>query len=192
MSKKGFFIDQSKCWGCRTCQVACKDKNDLPIGALFRNVSSYEIGQYPEAKFFHYPRTCNHCINPACVANCPTGAMHIDDEDGTVQHSDEACIGCGTCAKSCPYEVPVIVEEEGIARKCDGCKQLRENGEEPACVASCIMRAIEFGDFDELQAKHPDTVRDLSILPDSSETEPCTLIAANPTAVSGNPRLSVL
>lgn len=192
MSKKGFFIDQSKCWGCRTCQIACKDKNDLPIGTLFRNVSSYEVGQYPDAKMFHYPRTCNHCINPACVENCPTGAMYVDEADGTVQHDDEMCIGCGTCVNACPYEVPVLLADEAIAKKCDGCKQLRDNGEEPACVASCIMRALEFGDFDELQAKHPNAVRDISVLPESSVTEPCTLIVPSEAAVAGKPGLAVI
>lgn len=192
MSKKGFYINQVACWGCRTCQVACKDKNDLPIGTLFRTVKSFEKGAYPDAKLFHYPATCNHCENPACVANCPTGAMYVDEADGTVQHDDTLCIGCETCAKSCPYQVPQLIAEENIVRKCDACKQLRDNGEEPACVASCIMRALEFGDIDELRAKHPDAVSNLAILPDATQTSPCVIIAPHAAALDGEAKLAVL
>ena len=71
------------CTGCRTCQVACKDKNRLDVGTLFREVKSYEVGSYPDVTFYHMTMSCNHCENPACVSACPVGAMYVA-EDGTV------------------------------------------------------------------------------------------------------------
>ena len=116
---------------------------------------------------FHLNISCNHCESPACVANCPTGAMYKDD-DGTVQHDDEACIGCQTCVNSCPYSAPQFIEEDKIVQKCDTCRALREAGHDPVCVEACPMRAIEFGDMDELRAAHPNAVSEL----------PCTEAAA--------------
>ncbi len=111
MSKMGFYFNQKKCVGCRTCQVACKDKNDLEVGELFRHVTSYQAGKYPNAMLYHYAATCNHCMDPACVAACPNGAMYVDEEDGTVQHDDTKCLGCQYCVEACPYSVPVYIEE---------------------------------------------------------------------------------
>lgn len=176
MSKMGFYFNQKKCVGCRTCQVACKDKNDLEVGELFRHVTSYQAGKYPNAMLYHYAATCNHCMDPACVAACPNGAMHVDEEDGTVQHDDSKCLGCQYCVEACPYGVPVYIEEINLTHKCDACKQLREAGEPPACVAACPMRALEFGPYEELLAAHPDAVSEIATLPDSSQTSPCTLI----------------
>ena len=179
---QGFYFNQQACVGCRTCQIACKDKNDLVVGLLFRNVSSYETGAFPQAKIYHYSATCNNCTNPACVAVCPTGAMYIDPEDGTTQHDDEHCIGCQQCVETCPYGVPRFDEEMSIARKCDSCIGLRAQGEQPACVASCPMRAIEFGPLADLKAAHPDAVDAIAILPDPSETTPSVLIDAREAA----------
>ncbi len=109
--------------------------------------------------------------------------MFIDDEDGTVQHDDTKCIGCQYCVEACPYNVPKHIEDIGLTHKCDGCKQLREAGEQPACVAICPMRALEFGPIDELRAAHPDAVSDLPILPDSSTTNPCTIVSPRKAAL---------
>lgn len=99
----GFYVDLASCIGCKTCQVACKDRRDIQVaGPRLRRVDTFECGTYPEVAMFHLNISCNHCESPACVANCPTGAMYKDD-DGTVQHDDEACIGCQTCVNSCPY-----------------------------------------------------------------------------------------
>ena len=98
----GFYVDLASCIGCKTCQVACKDRRDIQVaGPRLRRVDTFECGTYPEVAMFHLNLSCNHCESPACVANCPTGAMYKDD-DGTVQHDDEACIGCQTCVNSVP------------------------------------------------------------------------------------------
>lgn len=174
MGSLGFFFDMQSCSGCRTCQIACKDRNDLPIGMLFRRVRTFETGTYPSAKMYHASTSCNHCENPACVANCPTGAMQ-KAEDGTVVHDDGVCIGCETCVNSCPYEVPVLDESLGIARKCDACASLREAGGNPACVDACLMRCLHFGDLDELVATYgADAMSELPFLPSADTTAPNT------------------
>lgn len=182
MGEKAFYFNMSTCIGCHTCQIACKDKNNLEVGTTFRHVDSYESGAYPAPKLYHVSRSCNHCANPACVANCPTGAMY-KAEDGSVQHDDELCIGCQSCVNSCPYEVPQYLEEDNIVHKCDMCTTLTAKGEQPACVAACQTRALEWGDVDELQAAHPDAVSDIAALPSSEQTGPNLLIDPKPFAV---------
>ncbi|BAK44193.1 4Fe-4S dicluster domain-containing protein [Eggerthella sp. YY7918] len=187
MGRKGFYYNQTACIGCRTCQIACKDKNDLEIGTLFRQVVSYETGMYPEAHVYHYAATCNHCEMPACVAVCPDGAMYIDEDDGTVQHDDEKCIGCQYCVKACPYGVPQYIESLQKTHKCDACIQLRGAGEQPACVAACPMRALEFGSIEDLRAAHPDAVNQIVILPDASQTNPSVAVEPKAAALEPDP-----
>lgn len=183
MAMKGFYFNQAKCMGCRTCQIACKDKNDLEIGTIYRRVESYEVGEFPTAATYHVTRTCNHCSSPECVRVCPVGAMYVDTDDGTVQHDDEKCIGCESCVKSCPYGVPQYRPDLKISGKCDACIGLRANGESPACVASCPLRAIEFGDIDELRTKHQDATDAIAVLPDPAQTTPSLAISAKPNAL---------
>lgn len=186
MGRLGFYFDGTACMGCRTCQIACKDKNNLEVGTLFRRVRSFETGAYPKPSTFHYSGTCNHCQEAKCIKGCPTGALYYAD-DGTVQHNKNKCIGCKYCTWNCPYSVPQFIEASGIISKCDSCKDLRDSGGNPACVDACLMRCLEFGDLDELTAKHGSAlVQDLSILPSSSITEPSLLITPKSCAFDPN------
>lgn len=172
----GFYFDVNMCIGCRTCQVACKDRNRLDVGILFRKVRSYETNVYPDATMYHYSGACNHCEEAKCVKGCPTGAMHFT-ADGTVQHDRSKCVGCKYCIWNCPYSVPQFIEETGVVGKCDSCKDLRDAGQNPACVDSCIMRCLDFGEIDQLKAKYgPDLVNKLPILPAADITNPHVLI----------------
>lgn len=177
MGKLGFYYDAEMCTGCKTCQVACKDKNRLDVGTIFRKVTDYEIGEYPDARWYHLSIACNHCEHPACVAACPTGAMYIAD-DGTVLHDDALCDGCQNCVNICPYGQPKFIEEKGIVGKCDSCYAIRHAGGNPVCVDACPLRALEFGDLDELRAKHEgeELTNALPILPDPELTNPSLLI----------------
>ena len=94
--------------------------------------------------------SCNHCESPACVANCPTGAMEKDDETGIVSVDKEVCIGCGTCANTCPYGAPVIDKEAAVSTKCDLCADRLADGELPACVNACPVKVLTHGDLAEL------------------------------------------
>lgn len=167
MTQYGFYFDSTRCTGCRTCEMACKDYNDLPASYAFRRVFDYEGGDWkdngdgtfePTSWAYHVSMACNHCEMPACVANCPQGALEKDADTGLVSRDEEKCIGCGTCVKSCPYEVPVVDTETMKSMKCDGCAARVAEGKMPICVDACPLRALEFGDIEELRTAHPDAV----------------------------------
>lgn len=182
MGKLGFYFDSTKCTGCRTCQVACKDKNRLDVGTLYRQVTAYTVGSYPNVKAFHFSATCNHCENPACVAGCPTGAMY-KAEDGAVLCDTELCIGCGNCASVCPYGAPKLLDS-GVSGKCDSCYAIRKAGGNPVCVDACLTRALDFGDLDELRAKYGnDLVSEVPVWPDG-KTSPNVLIKTREQVLS--------
>jgi anaerobic dimethyl sulfoxide reductase subunit B (iron-sulfur subunit) len=154
----GFYCDMNICTGCKTCQIACKDKNNLEAGILFRRVHTVEGGKFPHPWVYCLSVSCNHCEEPDCVKNCPMGAMYKREKDGIVMHDTEKCIGCKICVSSCPYGAPQLIEKEGKAAKCDFCADIIDRGEDPACVASCPMRALHYGDVEELRRKYGDAV----------------------------------
>lgn len=180
----GFYFDMSRCVGCRVCQIACKDRLGLEsAGPLPRRVMTYEIGEYPTVSVYTSSIGCNHCDKPACVANCPTGAMY-KSSDGTVLHDDNVCIGCKTCMSSCPYGAPQYSEEKDLIIKCDSCKALREAGMNPVCVDACMTRALDFGDTEDLKAKYgADLVSELPCLGGADITAPNLLIKPSSAAL---------
>lgn len=181
----GFYFDMNRCIGCRTCQVACKDRRNIQVaGARPRRVGTFECGTYPEVGMFHSSIGCNHCEHPACVQNCPTAAMFKND-DGIVLHDDSRCVQCRNCMTVCPYGAPQWDVELSMIVKCDSCMDLRAEGRAPVCVESCPTRALDFGDMDELRAKYgDDLVSELPYLPSSSYTTPNLLI--NPSESGQN------
>jgi anaerobic dimethyl sulfoxide reductase subunit B (iron-sulfur subunit) len=161
----GFYMDASACTGCKACMVACKDKNDLPVGINWRTVYEYEGGEWVNnprhpglmlpSNFFVYSMSvaCMHCQDAKCVAVCPAGAM-VKDANGLVSIDADKCIGCRYCEWACPYGAPSFNEAKGVMTKCNGCADYVAQGLNPACVDACPMRAIEFGDLAELRGKH--------------------------------------
>lgn len=189
MSRYGFYIDSASCSGCKTCQVACKDKNDLGAGIRFRRVYEISGGSWkkteenawiPEVIAYNLSVSCNHCANPSCVAACPTGAMHSND-DGTVTIETGKCIGCRYCQWACPYAAPQFDQHSGNMRKCDFCHDYLKEGRTPVCVSSCPMRALDFGTMERLQAVHPGTAG-VFPLPDPGLTDPSVIIRPHPLA----------
>jgi anaerobic dimethyl sulfoxide reductase subunit B (iron-sulfur subunit) len=140
----GFTYEIDRCTGCKACQIACKDRNDLHEGSFFRRV---DLVNY-EGSLHYYSGACNHCEKPACAEACPTKALY-SAEDGTVQHSAGKCIGCGSCVRKCPYGAPKLSESLGISRKCDACAELRALGRTPVCVRACITHCLQFGEVSE-------------------------------------------
>ncbi|WP_094606745.1 Anaerobic dimethyl sulfoxide reductase chain B [Sporomusa silvacetica DSM 10669] len=175
MTQIGFHYDMSTCIGCRACQIACKDKNNLKVGVIYRQVYDRESGVFPNPRIDHLSLGCNHCANPKCTKNCPTGALYKQDKDGVVLHNKEKCIGCKMCLWSCPYGVPQYNEEEGKAGKCDLCVDLLAKGEEPACVTTCVMRSLHVGEIEELRKQYGNAA-DVKGLPSSEMTHPSLCI----------------
>jgi len=174
MEQLGFLYDTTRCVGCKACQVACKEKNKLGTGDFFRRVDT--MFDANSGKKVHFSGACNHCKDPACVAVCPTGAMYIA-ADGTVQHNDELCVGCGRCVHHCPYGAPSLNKVTGYAQKCDSCAALRQAGQDPVCVAACPTRALRFGPLKEFQGEKGVVPSDtLSFLPPAARTSPSFLL----------------
>ncbi len=142
MKQYGFYVDSSRCSGCKTCQVSCKDNKDLDVGPKLRRVYEYGGGSWKEGKAgitTPLPTTsiaCNHCDEPVCVSGCPTGAMHKRKEDGLVVVDDSVCVGCRYCEMRCPYGAPQFDTQANVMRKCDGCLDRLENNLRPICVDS--------------------------------------------------------
>ena len=150
---RAFTFDASACTGCKTCQVACKDKNGLPVGLLWRRVYEVSGGSWERRGAawtntvfaYNVSVACNHCAEPACAAACPTGACSVRD-DGIVWIDSARCAGCEYCAWVCPYSAPAYSHDLGRMTKCDFCLDLVDQGLSPACVAACPMRALDFTD----------------------------------------------
>ncbi len=185
----GFYVDMTRCIGCRACQVACKDKNRLEVGTVYREAHTYTVGKYPDVDGYSYTFGCNHCEDAVCLNNCPVGAIYRA-ADGTVIQDPDTCIGCRMCVMSCPYGQPKYDEAKGVSGKCDGCYGLRKDGSDPACVAGCPNRALDFGDLDELREKHgPDLDNgSIAVLPSPDHTHPSLLIKAKEAAFEKGPR----
>lgn len=148
----GMVIDLRSCTGCQTCVVSCKTSNEVPEDGWWSHVTDYYGGEMYMAStdggkvsMRFRPTLCNHCENPACVSNCPTGAMHKNDETGIVAVDQGICIGCNTCGKSCPYGVPVLQAERGVMGKCNLCAGRIDQGKDPFCVQACPTRIRKVG-----------------------------------------------
>ncbi len=173
-----FFVNSSACGGCKSCQVACKDKHDLPVGLRWRRVYEVTGGGWVRdgaawqstVLAYNVSISCNHCENPLCVSVCPTRAIH-KGEDGIVLIDSDRCIGCQYCAWACPYGAPQFDHEAGVMTKCNLCFDEVESGGTPTCVSACPMRALEFGELETLREKYG-TVAAVHPLPPAETTRP--------------------
>lgn len=179
MTQYAFYFDGTRCTGCKTCEMACKDYKDLDLGIAFRKVYEVTFGETTAdadgcftTSCVSYPlsMSCNHCDNPACTKVCPTGAMHKDNETGLVSVDDAKCIGCGYCHMACPYNAPKVDRAKGHSVKCDGCAERVAAGEMPVCMEACPARALAFGPVEEMSKLGE--LANIAPLPEPSYTNP--------------------
>jgi anaerobic dimethyl sulfoxide reductase subunit B (iron-sulfur subunit) len=197
MTQMGFYIDNSKCIGCKTCMIACKDGHNLIGGINYRRVYEYTGGKwthegntFQQNVFSYYISiACNHCNDPACTKVCPTGAINKRAQDGIVVIDKKICIGCKMCAMACPYEAPQYNRENKYMTKCDFCLDRLNNGYQPLCVEACIARAIDYGEIFKLKRKYP-YKNEPSPLPDYSITKP-NLIVKPPDNLKNNKNIHI-
>ena len=167
MAHNAIVVNLDLCTGCMSCEVACKQENDVPLGVYWNRVQRIAQGDaYPDFKQYWLPTMCQQCENAPCVEACPTGASYRDENDNTVLIDADKCIGCQRCIDACPYGVRTYVEADNKVVKCELCHQLTTAGEKPACVKNCPAACRFFGDLDDpdsdvskaLAAADPDSV----------------------------------
>lgn len=160
----GFYFDQSRCIGCFTCQIACKDWHEYDLGSEPANwikVNTIEKGKFPDLSVSYLFLTCYHCANPSCIPACPVKAITKRKEDGIVVIDREVCLGkaiCDAfCKEACPYNAPEFgFEPDMKMQKCVLCCDRWAEGKKPICVEACPMRALDAGPMDELKTKYGD------------------------------------
>src|ERR687888_534884 len=179
----GFFTDTSVCIGCKACEVACKEWNQLPSkpgefladsldntgtldGQTWRhvkfidNVPDETLGVGDGKAFLLMSDVCKHCQHASCMDVCPTGAI-IRTEFDTVFIQPDVCNGCRNCISACPYSVIGMDEDTHVARKCTLCYDRLQGGMEPACAKACPTQSIQFGPVDDLRARADKRLADL-------------------------------
>ena len=173
----GFFTDTTVCIGCKACEVACKQWNQLPDdGFVFTGMSYDNTGHLGAGSWRHvgfverqqplesqetglgafswifHSDVCKHCQRAGCLESCPTGAI-IRTEFNTVYVQPDICNGCGYCIVACPFGVIDRREDDGRAWKCTLCYDRLKMDMEPACAKSCPTDSIVFGDVEELKER---------------------------------------
>ena len=180
--RMGFFTDTSVCIGCKACEVACKEWNQVPEDGLLFTAQSYDntVGlgadTWRHVAFIEQDRplrvgdgdgedgdafrwlmssdVCKHCTHSACLDVCPTGAI-IRTELGTVVVQEDVCNGCGYCVPACPFGVldKREIEDDGRVWKCTLCYDRTREGITPACAQACPTESIQYGPLDELRER---------------------------------------
>lgn len=165
-------IDISKCIGCKACQVACMEWNDVrdKIGTnvgVYDNPpdlteDSWTVMRFSEVEvqagkleWLIRKDGCMHCAEPGCLKACPSPGAIVQYSNGIVDFHEEHCIGCGYCITGCPFNIPRISKKDGKAYKCSLCSDRVAVGLEPACVKTCPTGAIVFGSKDDM-IRHAD------------------------------------
>ena len=177
----GFLTDTTLCIGCKACEVACKQWNQLPMdnqgelsgfsydntgdlsATTWRHVAFVERiadaqGRRPtqlqpfQSNWLMLSDVCKHCERAGCLEACPTGAI-VRTEFGSVLIQEDICNGCGYCVPACPFGVPELGKLDRLAHKCTLCYDRQIDGLEPACAKSCPTDSIVFGPVDELRAR---------------------------------------
>lgn len=185
----GFFTDPTLCIGCKACEVACKEWNQVPsdgfawsglsydntlaLGhASWRHVAFVEqfardgadAGAGGPQRWAFLSDVCKHCANAGCLEACPTGAI-VRTEVGSVLVQDDVCNGCGYCVVTCPFGVldrrDAPMPKAGGAFKCTFCYDRQQDGMVPACAKACPTESIQFGPLTDLQAQAQRRVAEL-------------------------------
>ena len=171
-------IDLSKCIGCKACQAACMEWNDLrdEIGTcagVYDNPADLTAQSWTLMRFTEYENPkgdlewlirkdgCMHCEDPGCLKACPAPGAIIQYANGIVDFHQENCIGCGYCITGCPFDIPRISKKDHKAYKCTLCSDRVAVGLEPACIKSCPTGALVFGTKEDMKQHAEGRVKDL-------------------------------
>lgn len=173
-------IDTTKCIGCKACQVACMEWNDLRddigtnVGA-YQNPHDLTDQSWTLMRFAEYENPakggdlewlirkdgCMHCADPGCLKACPAPGAIVQYANGIVDFHEENCIGCGYCIAGCPFDIPRISKRDNKAYKCTLCSDRVAVGLEPACIKACPTGALVWGTKEDMQEHAAERVEDL-------------------------------
>ena len=178
----GFFTDTTVCIGCKACEVACKQWNQLPSdgfnwsGNSYDNTTELSASTWRHVKFIEQFSAesdepalnrwlmmsdhCKHCLAAPCHQACPTGAI-IQNEFENVYIQADICNGCSCCIAACPFGVITRSEMGGHSHKCTLCYDRQRDGLEPACAKACPTQSIHFGTVAELREQARQRVEEL-------------------------------
>ncbi|TLY61678.1 MAG: formate dehydrogenase subunit beta [Gammaproteobacteria bacterium] len=171
-------IDTTKCIGCKACQVACMEWNDLrdEIGTnvgVYDNPADLTDKSWTVMRFAEYDNPngnlewlirkdgCMHCEDPGCLKACPAPGAIVQYANGIVDFQEENCIGCGYCIAGCPFDIPRISKRDHKVYKCTLCSDRVAVGLEPACIKACPTGALVFGTKEDMKEHAADRIADL-------------------------------
>jgi len=172
-------IDTSKCIGCKACQSACLEWNDMrePVGVnvgVYDNPHDLTPNMFTLMRFTEWenPQSgnlewlirkdgCMHCEDPGCLKACPAPGAIVQYANGIVDFVHENCIGCGYCVKGCPFNIPRISQVDHKAYKCTLCSDRVAVGQQPDCAKACPTHCISFGTKEEMVALSDKRIVDL-------------------------------
>jgi len=171
-------IDTTKCIGCKACQVACMEWNDLrddvghnfgsyqnPADLSDRSWTLMRFSEYEDPKgnleWLIRKDGCMHCADPGCLKACPSPGAIVQYANGIVDFQEENCIGCGYCIAGCPFNIPRISKRDHKAYKCTLCSDRVAVGLEPACIKSCPTGALVFGTKEDMKQHAAERIEDL-------------------------------
>jgi formate dehydrogenase iron-sulfur subunit len=171
-------IDVSKCIGCKACQVACMEWNDLrdDVGVnvgVYDNPPDLSDRSWTVMRFYEeevpgrglqwliVKDGCMHCQDPGCLLACPAPGALVQLSNGIVDFQEEQCIGCGYCQTGCPFDIPRFSAKDQKAYKCTLCSDRVAVGLEPACIKSCPTQALTFGSKQAMKELAAERVREL-------------------------------
>jgi formate dehydrogenase iron-sulfur subunit len=160
-------IDTSTCIGCKACEVACQEWNDLPPETTVQ-LGTYQTLPDMTSNFWNLIRfnevdtdsggfswlmrkdQCMHCAEPGCLIACPAPGAIVQYANGIVDFQQDSCIGCGYCMTGCPFNVPKFAEKTRRVYKCTMCVDRVSVGLQPACVKACPTSCLQFGEKDAM------------------------------------------
>lgn len=164
----GKLIDVSRCIGCKACQAACMEWNDLraPVGTFddsYRNPPDLDDQTWCLMRFREEEINgvlqwlilkdgCLHCSDPGCLRACPAPGAVVQHSNGIVDFQEENCIGCGDCITGCPFNIPRLRKSDSRVYKCTLCSDRVLAGLEPACIKTCPTQALSFGSKEDMLA----------------------------------------
>jgi formate dehydrogenase iron-sulfur subunit len=200
-----FLTDSTLCIGCKACEVACKEWNELPddgfqwSGLSYDNTKALGHSTWRHVKFVERDTVwglggnasghlswefssdvCRHCEHAGCLEACPTGSI-VRTEFGGVFVQPDVCNGCGYCVVACPFGVVDKSPDDGRAFKCTFCYDRQKAGLVPACAKACPTESIQFGDLDQMRRVADERIHALH----ARGMDDATLWDARETSVGG-------